>query len=173
MTLAEYIRRDMYIRRQVLPQIDNNLVQLLRQLLRTRIRLFGHGNQHGWLCPLGSGSQLRAFTADLNRSDITQRNRILIHGLHHTLSDLFRLRRRQYSPDDILIIKLIQYTTIGVPVHIPTNIQHLVQPYTVVLHTSRVQQDLVLLNIATDHGHLRHTARRQQTGTDRPVGDRT
>ena len=30
MTLAEYIRRDMYIRRQVLPQIDNNLVQLLR-----------------------------------------------------------------------------------------------------------------------------------------------
>ena len=159
MTLAEYIRRDMYIRRQVLPQIDNNLVQLLRQLLRTRIRLFGHGNQHGWLCPLGSGSQFRAFTAD--------------HGLHHTLSDLFRLRRRQYTPDDILIIKLIQYTTIGVPVHIPTNIQHLVQPYTVVLHTSRVQQDLVLLNIATDHGHLRHTARRQQTGTDRPVGDRT
>ena len=39
MTLAEYIRRDMYIRRQVLPQIDNNLVQLLRQLLRTRIRV--------------------------------------------------------------------------------------------------------------------------------------
>ncbi len=94
MALAEYIRRYMYIRRQVLSQINDNLVQLLRQLLRTRIRLFSHGNQYGRLRSLGSGSQLRAFTADLNRSDITQRNRILIHGLHHALSDLLRLRSR-------------------------------------------------------------------------------
>ena len=40
-------------------------------------------------------------------------------------------------------------------------------------HLARVEQHLILFGIATQHGHLCHTACREQARADGPVGQRT
>ena len=68
---------------------------------------------------------------------------------------------------------LVEHPTVGIHIHVTRGGQHLIYRHPIVAHTGRVNQYLILLDIAPQHGHLCHTARREQARSYGPVGQRT
>ena len=167
--LAEDIGRYLHVGRQVLLQVNQDRVEIGGQLLRARVGLLRHGDQHGGLGPYGSCSELRALAANTDVGDVGQGHRITIDHLDYALGHLAGVGCREQAPDDVFIRIFIKYATIGVAVHVAADGQHLVERHAIMLHPGRIEKYLILLDVTTNDSHLCDTASRQQSWPNGPV----
>ena len=104
---------------------------------------------------------------------IAQGDRHIAYPLDDGTRQLVHIRRRQGTAHDVFVPVFIDDSSIGILIHVACSSHHLGQGNAVVFHACRVQPDLVLLDVAAQHGNLCHTAHGEQAWTDGPVGKRT
>lgn len=74
-----------------------------------------------------------------------------------------------HSAYDVFVSVFIKHAAIGIQVHFARSVHHFCESHAVMTHPFRIELYLVFFNIATQYGHLRHTAGRKEARADRPV----
>ena len=171
--LAENIGRDVHIGRQVLLQILQGRFQAFGQLDGTRIGLFGYGDQHRRFPLLRGQSQLRLLGADFHIGYIFQHHRYPVHPLDDRPAHFTYIVGGKYATHDVLVAVFVNHPAVGVLVHVAGNFHHFAQRHTVMFHAFGMQQYLIFFDVASQNGHLRYAAGREQARTDGPVGQGT
>ena len=154
-------------------QVGELMFESLGQLDRAGLVLLGHGEQHGGFGSLRRNAQSRGLGADTHLANICQRDRLTIFGqFDHTACNLLCLLGCEHTAHDELVTILIEHTARRVERHILRCRQHFVHRHSQQTQLLRREQHLILLDVATDYGHLSHTARREQARTNGPLGNR-
>ena len=97
----------------------------------------------------------------------------LPYPLHYGVGYLVDTIRREHATDDIFVAILVERTACSVLVHAGNDLHHLTQRHIVMHHLLGVEQYLILLDLATQHGYLRYTTCSEQARTDGPIGQGT
>ena len=96
----------------------------------------------------------------------------LSYPLHHGVGNVVDIVGREHTTDDVLVAILIERAARSILIHTRNHLHHLGERHIVVHHLLGAEQYLILLDLATKHGHLCHTARSEQTRTEGPIGQR-
>ena len=171
--LAENVCRDMYIGRKILLKVFQCCLQTLCQFDGTRIRLFGNGDQHRRFPFFGSQSQPRLLGTDFHVGNVFQYYRYSVHPFDDRPAHFTYIVGRKYATHNVFVTVFINHSTVGVLVHVAGNFHHFAQRHTVVFHAFGMQQYLIFFDVASQNGHLRYAAGREQARTDGPVGQGT
>ena len=163
----------MHVGGQVLLQVGDGGVQSLGQFDGAGIGLFGDGQQYGGLAPFGSQAELGLLGSDTHVSHVLQGHwHSALSGLDDRCGHLLYVLGGDHSAHDVFVAVFVDDTSVGVLVHASGYGHHLAEGHSVVLHLLRVNQDLILLDVASEHCHLGHASGGQQSGTECPVGQR-
>ena len=149
------------------------MFQSLGQLDRAGLVLLCYGEQNGGLCALRRNTQARALCSDTHLANICQCDGLTVVGqFDYTAGDLVGIFGCQHTTHDKLIAILIENATRRVERHILRRGQHLVHRNAQQAQLFGRQQHLILLDVATDYGHLSYATRREQSRTNGPFGNR-
>ena len=170
--LAEDVGRDLHVPGQVLLQVGEGLLEFFGQLDGSRIGLFGHGQKHRRTPLFGGQAQPGLLGAHPHVGDVGEADRGAVRALDHGPAHLGDVVGRDHAAHDVFVAVLVDDAAVGVAVHPARDGHHLAEAHAVVLHALGVEQDLVLLDVATEYGHLRHASGREQPRADCPVGQR-
>ena len=91
----------------------------------------------------------------------------------HRLAYLIRAVGGQHTAHNVFVAILVEHTSVGIEVHVAGSAHHFVQRESVVAHPFGIQHNLILLDVTSQYGYLRHTTCREQAWADGPVGYRT
>ncbi len=168
--LTERVGRYVHVRRQRLAQFGDGSVEFFGQFERVRVRLLRDGHQHGRLTAFGCRAQPGRLGSDPHVGHLFERNGEAVLDTDHGSSHFVLVGRREHAPDDVFVAVLVQNSSARVTGQVLDHAEHFARRDAEMFHPGRVQQDLVLLDIAADDGHLGYASGREQPGADRPVG---
>ena len=171
--LAEYVGGHMHVGRQVLLQVGDGGVQSFGQLDGAGVGLFGDGQQYGGLATFGSQTELGLLGTDAHVGHVLQgHGHSALSGLDDRCGHLLHVLGGDHSSHYVFVAVFVDDTSVGVLVHASGYGHHLAECHAVMLHLLRVNQDLILLDVTSEHCHLGHASGGQQSGTECPVGQR-
>ena len=103
---------------------------------------------------------------------IAQQHGLAAADTHNRHAQLLYVGRPRHAAQDVLVAEIADDPSGGVTAHGAAGVLQVTHADAVRVHLQRVGKDLVLLVVASDDGHLRHTAGSEDSGFDHPVRQR-